>query len=106
LLRVRHRVDLLMLHPGTPRDRQAREQLAAALPEGSEVGEPDEIGVFEAAVEAEDFEHALQVVWDAVAASATDDHLVFLEHPDIPEHWRHVTRPVDARVSDGSQRQA
>ena len=95
-----------MLHFGTPRDRQAREQLAAVLPEGSEVGEPDEIGVFEVAVEAEDFEHALQVVWDAVAASATDDHLVFLEHPDIPEHWRHVTRRADAQVSGRSQRQA
>ena len=27
-------------------------------------------------------------VWDAVAASGTDDHLVFLEHPELPEHWR------------------
>jgi hypothetical protein len=27
-------------------------------------------------------------VWDAVAASGTDDHVVFLEHPDLPEHWR------------------
>jgi hypothetical protein len=97
---------MLMLHFGTPRDRQAREQLAAALPEGSEVGAPDEIGVFEVTVEADDFERALQVVWDAVAASATDDHLVFLEHPDIPEHWRHVTRPAGAQVSDRSQPQA
>ena len=97
---------MLLLHFGTPRDRQAREQLAAALPEGSEVGAPDEIGVFEATVEAEDFEHALQVVWDAVAASATDDHLVFLEHPDIPGHWRHVTRPAGAQGSGRSQRQA
>jgi hypothetical protein len=23
-----------------------------------------------------------------VAASGTDDHIVFLEHPDLPEHWR------------------
>jgi hypothetical protein len=27
-------------------------------------------------------------VWDAVAASGTDDHVVFLEHPELPEHWR------------------
>jgi hypothetical protein len=89
---------MLMLHVGTPRDREAREQLAAALPEGSAVGAPDEIGVFEVTVEAEDFEHALRVVWNAVAASATDDHLVFLEHPDIPEHWRHVTRSARAQA--------
>jgi hypothetical protein len=83
----RHAVGMLMLHIGTPRDREAREQLAAALPDG-EVGEPDEVGVFEVAVEADDREAALQRVWDAVAASGTDDHIVFVEHPDLPEHWR------------------
>jgi hypothetical protein len=46
------------------------------------------VGVFEVTLEAEDFEDALQRVWDAVAASGTDNHLLFLEHPDLPEHWR------------------
>jgi hypothetical protein len=78
---------MLMLHLGTPRDREAREQLAAVLPD-AEVGEQDETGVFEIAVEADDQEQALQRIWDAVAASGTDDHIVFLEHPDLPEHWR------------------
>jgi hypothetical protein len=32
-------------------------------------------------------------VWNAVAASGTDDHVVFLEHPDLPEHWRHRSQP-------------
>jgi hypothetical protein len=80
-------VAMLMLHLGTPRDREAREQLAAALSD-AEVGEPDELGVFEVEVDAEDLEAALQRVWDGVAASGTDDHIVFLEHPDLPEHWR------------------
>ena len=84
----RHVVAMLMLHFGTPRDQEARGQLADALPPGSEVAEPDEVGVFEVHVEAEDFEQALSIVWDAVAASGTDDHIVFLEHPDLPEHWR------------------
>jgi hypothetical protein len=79
---------MLMLHFGTPRDQEAREQLADALPDGAEVSEPDEIGVFELAVDADDLEEALQTVWDAVAASGTDDHIVFLEHPELPEHWR------------------
>ncbi|MDX6723862.1 MAG: hypothetical protein QOD44_1423 [Solirubrobacteraceae bacterium] len=78
---------MLMLHVGTPRDQEAREQLAEALP-GAEVGEPDELGVFEVRIEAASFEDALQRVWDGVAASGTDDHIVFLEHPDLPEHWR------------------
>ena len=75
------------MHVGTPRDQQARAQLAAVLPD-AEVGEPDELGVFEIALDAEDQEDALTRVWDAVAASGTDDHIVFLEHPELPEHWR------------------
>jgi hypothetical protein len=82
-------VGMLLLHPGTARDDEARDQLADALPEGAEVGEADDVGAFEVEVEAEDVEEALQTVWDAVAASGTDDHIVFLEHPDLPEHWRH-----------------
>lgn len=84
----RHTVAMLMLHYGTPRDQQAREELADALPDDAVVTEPDDIGVFEITLEAEDREEALQIVWDAVAASGTDDHIVFLEHPDLPEHWR------------------
>ncbi|HYZ30555.1 MAG TPA: hypothetical protein VE570_15945 [Thermoleophilaceae bacterium] len=83
----RHKVAMFMLHFGTPRDQSAREELAAALP-GATVGEPDDIGVFEIELEAGDYEDALQRVWNAVAASGTDDHVVFLEHPDLPEHWR------------------
>jgi hypothetical protein len=84
------RIAMLMLHNGTPRDQEAREQLAAALG-GAEVGPADETGVFEIALEADDEEQALQQIWDAVAASGTDDHIVFLEHPDLPEHWRRVS---------------
>jgi hypothetical protein len=83
----RHTVAMLLLHPGTPRDAQARQQLAAALP-GADVGAPDDLGVFEISLEADDLEQALQRVWDAVGASGTDDHVVFLEHPELPEHWR------------------
>ena len=90
-------VSMLMLHFGTPRDQQAREELAAALPADAEVTEPDELGVFDVHVDADDLEQALNVVWDAVAASGTDDHIVFLAHPDIPEHWR----PRSARPAVG-----
>jgi hypothetical protein len=83
----RHSVAMMLMHFGTPRDKEARAGLAAALPD-AEVGEPDDVGVFEVTLEAEDFEDALRRVRDAVAASGTDDHLLFLEHPDLPEHWR------------------
>jgi hypothetical protein len=84
----RQAVAMLMLHGGTARDHEAREQLAAALPEDAEVGPPDDLGVFEISLEAADREQALHTVWNAVAASGTDDHILFLEHPDLPEHWR------------------
>jgi hypothetical protein len=80
-------IDMLLLHGDTPRDLQAHEELAEALPE-ADLGEPDELGVFEITVDADDLEGALQKVWDAVAASGTDDHILFLEHPELPEHWR------------------
>jgi hypothetical protein len=83
----RYAVTMLMLHHGTPRDEQAREQLAAALPD-AEVEEPDDLGVFDVVLEVEDLEEALRRVWNGVAASGTDDHVVFLEHPELPEHWR------------------
>jgi hypothetical protein len=79
---------MLMLHGGTARDREAHDQLAAVLPEGAEAGEPDDLGVFEISLEAQDREDALLQVWNAVAASGTDDHILFLEHPELPEHWR------------------
>lgn len=90
----RRKVEMLMLHYGTPRDIEAREQLAAVLPD-SEITEPDAVGVFDIALEADDQEHALRLVWDALATSGTDDHIVFLEHPDLPEHWRHRSAPAN-----------
>ena len=81
---------MYLLHGGTPRDQQAREELLAELPE-AEATEPDDVGVFEIRLEADDKEQALSRIWDAVALSGTDDHIVFLEHPDIPEHWREMT---------------
>jgi hypothetical protein len=86
-------VNMLLMHGGTQRDLEAREQLAAVLP-GATVGEPDEAGTFEVTVDVDDQETALDQVWNAVAASGTDDHIVFLEHPDLPEHWRHRSRAI------------
>ena len=79
---------MLLIHGGTPKDRECRERLAEVLPEDALVEEPDELGVFEIELDAEDQEDALMTVWNAVAASGTDDHILFLEHPELPEHWR------------------
>jgi hypothetical protein len=90
----RQKIAMLLLHDDSRRDLESREQLAAVLPE-ADISEPDEVGVFEIALDAEDREPALQRVWDAIAASGTDDHIVFLEHPELPEHWRHRSgRPL------------
>jgi hypothetical protein len=82
-----HKVGMYLLHGGTPRDRQAWDELRAALPDG-DFSEADELGVFEITIDAEDQEPALLKVWNAVARSGTDDHVLFLEHPSLPGHWR------------------
>jgi len=80
-------VEMYLLHGGTPRDLEARGELLARLPD-AEATEPDDVGVFEIRLRADDKEQALRRIWDAVALSGTDDHIVFLEHPDLREHWR------------------
>jgi hypothetical protein len=80
-------VEMYLLHGGTDRDLEARQQLLDQLPD-TEGTEPDDVGVFEIHLDADDKEAALTRVWDAVAASGTDDHIVFFEHADIPDHWR------------------
>jgi hypothetical protein len=50
------------------------------LPDDAVVGEPDDLGVFEIELDADDQEDALTKVRDSVAASGTDDHILFLEH--------------------------
>lgn len=86
----RYVVGMLLMHHGSPRDQKALAALSAALP-AAEVGKPDEIGVFEVALDAEDREDSLAQVWNAVAASGCDDHILFVEHPDLPEHWKRVS---------------
>jgi hypothetical protein len=89
---------MLMMHYGTPRDQQAWNELAAALP-GAELTPADELGVFEVTLKAEDREAALLRIWDGVALSGTDDHLLFLEHPDNAEHWREHSGTPDGSAS-------
>jgi hypothetical protein len=86
-----HRVALYMIDRGERADA-ARSGLADAL--GAQPTEPDGTGAFEVAVDAEDQEAALTRVWDAIAAAGADDHVAFLEHADLPEHWRaRASRP-------------
>jgi hypothetical protein len=92
----RFTISMLMLHLGSPRDQEARAELAAVLPPDAQVGEPDETGAFDITLDAEDLEDALTRVWDAVAESGSDDHIVFLEHPELPEHWRPRSGRPDA----------
>jgi hypothetical protein len=56
----RHAIGMLLLDRG-PRADEARERLVAAMP-GAGVTEPDAVGVFEVALEAESQEDALQRV--------------------------------------------
>jgi hypothetical protein len=84
----RHIVKLVVDHSAADPPSHALHDLAAALGEDATVGEPDEAGVIELTVEAEDFEAAVKRVFDAMAASGADDHFEIAEHPEIPGHWR------------------
>jgi hypothetical protein len=84
-------VTLVIEQPGPGADA-ARERLAGQLPD-AHVDLPDpETGVFDVSLEAASREEALTAVWNALAAAGADDEIVFLEHPDIPGHWR--SRPA------------
>jgi hypothetical protein len=54
--------------------------------------EPDETGTFEVTVVADTIDDALLAAWNAVAASGAEDHILLIEHPNMPGHWRRVSR--------------
>jgi hypothetical protein len=76
---------------GGPHGEEVRAALLEALG-NPPATEPDETGTFEVAVEADDIDAALLSVWNALAASGADDHILLIEHPNIPGHWRTVPR--------------
>lgn len=76
---------------GGPHGEEVRAALLEALG-NPPATEPDETGTFEVAVDADDIDAALLSVWNALAASGADDHILLIEHPNIPGHWRTVPR--------------
>jgi hypothetical protein len=82
-----HVVTLLIDRPGSAANaayKRLVEQLADA-----QVDRPDpETGVFDVSLDADSRENALAHVWNALAGAGVDDEILFLEHPDVPEHWR------------------
>ncbi len=80
-----HAIGMQLLDRGL-HAREAMERLRDIL--DCHCDEPDGSGIFAVHVEADSFEEALNRAWDAMAAAGADDHVVFIEHPDIPEHWK------------------
>jgi hypothetical protein len=75
-----HRVGLIAQHVDTPRDEEAREQLADVLTDAEVTPIDGETGAFEVEVEAESQDEAIRRVRDAIAAAGVDDHLQVAEH--------------------------
>jgi len=87
-----HTIALQMLDR-SPRGIRARDDLIRCL--DAQASEPDGDGTFEVRLSCSSQEDALNRVWDAMAACGGDDHLVIMEHPDIPRHWEHrAERPA------------
>ncbi|MEA2126553.1 MAG: hypothetical protein QOI80_3335 [Solirubrobacteraceae bacterium] len=76
---------------GGPHGEEVRRVLLDALG-NPPATEPDETGTLEVTVEAGSFDDALLAVWNALAASGAEEHILFIEHPDLPGHWRRVPR--------------
>jgi hypothetical protein len=76
---------------GGPHGEEVRRRFLEALG-NPPATDPDETGIFDVTVEAETIDDALLAAWNALAASGADDHILFIEHPNIPEHWRQVPR--------------
>ena len=72
----------LVLNPeaGHPHDHALRE-LGDTLGEGATLGKPDDDGVVEVSVWADDLDQAVKQVVDAVSAAGVDDHFEIAEHP-------------------------
>ena len=84
-------VHMYTLHGGTPRDLESPPGNSPPPSPVPRSPSPTRSASSKSHLEAQDKEQALQRVWDAVAASGTDDHIVFFEHPDLPEHWRRLS---------------
>ena len=77
----------LLGHRGVPADA-AYQRLCDVLGADA-LGDMDSEGFVEVTVDdVQDFDEALARVWNAMATAGADDHFVFAEHPDIPDHWR------------------
>jgi hypothetical protein len=92
-----HRIALQLLDR-TPRGLRARADFIAAL-DNAKATDPDEGGSFEVCFDCAGQDDALDCVWNAMAASGADDHLVILEHPPIARHWEH--RPAGGEAAAG-----
>jgi hypothetical protein len=76
---------------GGPHGEEVRRAFLEALG-NPPATDPDDTGTFDVTVEAETIDDALLAAWNALAASGADDHILFIEHPNLPEHWRRVPR--------------
>ena len=76
---------------GGPHGDEVRRSFLEALGNPAAT-DPDDSGTFEVTVEADTVDDALLAAWNAVAASGAEDHVLFLEHPNVPGHWRQVPR--------------
>jgi hypothetical protein len=76
---------------GGPHGDEVRRSFLEALGNPAAT-EPDETRTFEVTIAADTIDDALLAAWNAVAASGAEDHIVLLEHPNMPGHWRRVPR--------------
>ena len=73
-------VKLAVRHDATDPYEHALENLREAMSD-AEIAGPDDAGVIEVRVDAEDEDAAVQRVIDGIAGAGADDHFEIAEHP-------------------------
>jgi hypothetical protein len=81
-------VSLVIDEPDSALGKAAYKRLVDVLSDARVTKSDPDTGVFDVTLDADTLDDALLRVWDGVAAAGADDEILFLEHPDVPEHWR------------------
>jgi hypothetical protein len=74
-------VKLHVREDATDPPQHALNDLRAALDDAAGLEGPDEDGIIEVTVDADDEDDAIKTVIDAIAAAGADDHFEIAEHP-------------------------
>jgi|GEM_PF-4213405 len=85
-------IDMLMLPRGEVKNQRSFGSIVEWMGQMATVTDPDESGVFQIELEADDLESAITHAWNSVGGSGTGDHVFLLQTDDLPQSWHVKSR--------------